>query len=98
MLQRNFFDNLSEDKIKDSIKKEGFNPIRFSNGSGDIYHEHKHPETKLLAFLKGSMEVKVGNETFQCKPKDKIIIPGNTKHSAVIGPDGCEFFWSEKLI
>ncbi len=44
------------------------------------------------------MEVKVGEETFQCKPGDKLIIPGDTKHSAIVGHDGCEFFWSEKLI
>ena len=44
------------------------------------------------------MEVRVGDETFQCKAGDKVIVDGNVKHSAVVGPEGCTFFWSEKLM
>lgn len=98
MYYKQFYKDLQESEIEKSIKDEGFDPMKYSNGPGDVYPPHSHPETKLLAFLEGSMEVKVGEETFQCIKGDKIIIPGNTPHSAVVGPSGCTFFWSEKMM
>lgn len=80
------------------MKEDGFDPIKISDPSGRIYSPHTHPETKLLAFLSGSMGVEVDGKTYQCEAFDKVIIPGNIKHSAVVGPEGCTFFWSEKLI
>jgi quercetin dioxygenase-like cupin family protein len=43
------------------------------------------------------MEVTVEGKKFHCQPGDKLIINGNVQHSAVAGPQGCGFFWSEKL-
>jgi len=43
------------------------------------------------------MKVRVHNEDFNCYPGDKLIIPGNCEHSALVGSEGCSFFWSEKL-
>ena len=40
---------------------------------------------------------KVGDNTFNCSPGDKVVIPGNVEHEATAGPEGCVFFWSEKL-
>ncbi|MBI2051340.1 AraC family ligand binding domain-containing protein [Candidatus Roizmanbacteria bacterium] len=98
MFSQGVYKNLSEEEIAKKLQEEGFDPIRFENNPGYIYPRHKHPETKLLAFLKGSMEVKVGGETYYCEAGDKLIVPGDTLHSAVVGPHGCEFFWSEKML
>ncbi|MDE2026532.1 MAG: AraC family ligand binding domain-containing protein [Patescibacteria group bacterium] len=78
--------------------KEGFDPISITNFPGYEYSLHKHPETKLLVFLKGSMDVTTQNKTYHCIVGDKLIIPSNTLHRAVVGKDGCTFFWSEKLL
>lgn len=98
MFYKNFYANLTEVEIEKSIRNEGFNPIKFENDPGDNYSPHQHPETKLLAFLDGEMEVKAGEENFSCRKGDKLIIPGNTFHSAIVGPTGCTFFWSEQLV
>ncbi len=95
---KNFYSDLTEKEIYKKIKEEGFTPIKISDSPGYVYNEHSHPETKLLAILEGEMKVIVENEKTTLKKGDKLIIPGNTKHSAVIGKDGCIFFWSEKLI
>ena len=81
-----------------AIHDEGFDPLLITDPPGAKYPPHTHPETKLLAFLRGSMEVTVKGERFNCKPGDRVLIPGNTEHSALVGPDGCDFFWSEKLL
>lgn len=93
----NFYAELSEEKIEEAIRREGFEPLRISDPPGHAYPSHRHPETKLLAFLRGTMTVRVGEASFRCTPGDKVVIPGNVEHSAVVGPEGCVFFWSEKL-
>ncbi len=98
MYYKNFYKELSEKEIEKSIRIDGFDPIRFSNRSGDVYRLHKHPETKLLAFLKGGMCVTVAGKHVTCRAGDKLIIPGNTPHSAKVDDDGCKFFWSEKIL
>lgn len=93
-----YYKTLSQNQIAESIQKDGFDPVYFNTPPGYIYSSHEHPETKLLAYLAGSMKVKVGGNTFECLARDKLLIPGNTLHSAIVGPEGCEFFWSEKLV
>lgn len=98
MFESKCFRNVKQEKILEVIKKEGYEPMLISNEPGHVYQLHSHPETKLLVFLQGAMEVTVGNRTFQCKPGDKLVIKSNIPHSAVVGPEGCTFFWSEKLV
>lgn len=98
MYFKNFYAGLSEAQIEKKVQEEGFTPMKYENGPGDVYPLHQHPETKLLAFLSGSMEVKAADETWSCKKGDKLLIPGNAPHSAVCGPSGCTFFWSEKVV
>src|SRR3989344_6712480 len=98
MYYSDFYNNMNLDEIQKNITNEGFNPISFSNKPGDVYRSHSHPETKLLAFLEGSMDVIVDGKKFSCKKGDKLIILGNIVHSAVVGDQGCRFFWSQKLI
>ncbi len=97
MFRPGHFRAIDEDRIAEEVQKEGFDPIRITDSPGRLYSPHRHAETKLLVFLKGSMEVHVAGEKYDCKPGDKLIIPGNTEHSALAGPGGCVFFWSEKL-
>lgn len=98
MFFKNFYKNLSEKEIFEKIKNERFDPIIITNGPGDIYPDHSHPQTKLLAILTGSMCVTVAGKHYQCEAGDKLIVPGNTQHSAKVDPVGCTFFWSEKLL
>jgi quercetin dioxygenase-like cupin family protein len=98
MYWKDYYTKLDIEFISREVKKEGFNPISISNHSGFVYAKHKHPETKLLVFLEGNMTVMVEGKTFLCQPGDKLIIPGNTFHEAIVGEKGCTFLWSEKLI
>lgn len=98
MYRPKYYKRLDEEKIRQDIKKEGFSPILISDPPGRVYYPHKHPETKLLAILSGGMKVEVGKEAYRLSVGDKLIIPGNVEHSAVVGEEGCVFFWSEKLM
>jgi len=98
MYSKQAFKNLSRAEIEKQIVREGFDPVLIHDHPGFYYSPHEHPETKLLVFLDGSMEVSVGEMSFECQPGDKLIIPGNTTHSARVGPQGCLFYWSEKIM
>jgi quercetin dioxygenase-like cupin family protein len=89
---------LSEPDIARKVSEAGFDPIRISDPPGHIYPPHSHAETKLLAFLRGGMRVTIAGQTYECSPGDQLIIPGNVEHSAVIGREGCVYFWSEKIL
>jgi quercetin dioxygenase-like cupin family protein len=92
-----FFARTDKESVAAEIRKDGFDPVLIHDPPGQAYPPHRHPETKLLAFLLGEMTVKVGDNSFTCSSGDKLLIPGNLEHSAVVGPEGCVFFWSEKL-
>jgi quercetin dioxygenase-like cupin family protein len=96
MYQAKFYKSINEERIAEEVRREGFDPLRIIDPPGRIYHPHRHPETKLLVFLHGSMSVKIAGEQYDCHAGDKLIISGNTEHSAVVGSEGCAFFWSEK--
>jgi hypothetical protein len=53
---------------------------------------------RALAFLQGGMQVTVGGQSYRCQAGDKLLIPGNIEHSAVVDPGGCVYFWSEKIV
>lgn len=90
--------NKAENEILKEVVKLGFEPQKFSDRAGYIYQPHKHNETKLLVFLDGEMEVMVDGKKFICQKGDELIIPSDKTHSAIVGDNGCTFFWSEKLI
>jgi quercetin dioxygenase-like cupin family protein len=99
MYSKNFYPiGTSRNKIENDIKKEGFTPHLITNSPGYRYEPHQHPQTKLLLCVKGSMSITVDLERYSFEPGDKLIIPGNTPHSALVGPHGCTFYWSEKII
>jgi quercetin dioxygenase-like cupin family protein len=98
MLQKGFFNETPKEKIKEIMQNEGFSPKLITDKPNFIYEPHKHPETKFLACLEGSMKVIVKGKTYNFSPGDKLVIPGNTIHSGVVSDRGCVYFWSEKLV
>lgn len=88
---------MDRNRVNRAVREEGFDPLLITDPPGRVYPPHAHPETKLLAFLGGAMTVRVRGEKYACRSGNRLLIPGNEEHSARVGPDGCDFFWSEKL-
>ena len=79
------------------VRAEGWAPVVVADPPGAVYRRHRHPEAKLLAFLAGSMNVTIAGKTYGCGPGDKLAIPGNVEHAAIVGPTGCTYLWSEQI-
>ena len=86
-----------EKAVLASLRTAGWDPIPITDPPGFVYPPHRHMAAKLLVILDGSMEVAVAGEVRHCRPGDQLVIPGEVEHAAVVGPDGCRFFWSEQI-
>lgn len=56
---------------------------------GSILAEHKHENEQMGFVLSGSMTMRIGGEERELHAGDTYVIPSNTPHDAVTGPEGC---------
>ncbi len=73
------------------LRALGVWPTTWSNGPGDRYGEHEHPTTKLLVCAEGSITFLVGpnGDPAELHAGDGFELPAGTRHSAIVGPEGC---------
>jgi mannose-6-phosphate isomerase-like protein (cupin superfamily) len=85
------------DGILAMVHAEGWAPLLIDEPAGYTYTPHHHEEDKLIVVLEGEMAVTLGAEDIKCRPGDRLIIPGGVTHAAVMGDQGCIYFWSEQV-
>ncbi len=61
---------------------------RWSNAPHVVYAEHTHDRDKLLFCIEGSIVFDTPDGEISMTPGDRLDLPGGTRHSAVVGPDG----------
>lgn len=73
------------------LRDAGVDPYAWSNGPGDRYAAHRHPYTKLLMCAEGSITFLVGRQgvPVELRPGDGFVLPPDTEHAAIVGPEGC---------
>lgn len=89
------YGGLSEDEIFARLTCEGHRPIRVIEQPGAIYDSHLNTYDLVLAFLRGSAEIRVGEQVYHCIPGDKLNIPGSLPHSAVVGTQGVVYLMTQ---
>jgi hypothetical protein len=76
--------------LEAALRREASDVYGWSNGPGDTYAEHEHGYTKLLYCTRGSIDFVLGDGTrVAMKPGDRLVLAPRTRHSAVVGADGC---------
>lgn len=93
--ERQAYINLNEDEIFGQITREGYTPRRVVEAPGSVYDSHTNPCDLVLAFLRGSAEIRVGEHVYHCVPGDKLNIPGCLPHSAVVGTQGLVYLMTQ---
>jgi mannose-6-phosphate isomerase-like protein (cupin superfamily) len=80
----------TEEALESIFRDEGLRPSWWSNGPGDRYGAHSHPYHKVLYCARGNIrfDLPALGEGFELRPGDRLDIPPQTPHSAVVGPDG----------
>jgi quercetin dioxygenase-like cupin family protein len=76
--------------IEAALRGEARDVYGWSNAAGDTYGEHEHGYTKLLYCVRGSIDfVLADSRHVAMKPGDRLVLPPRTRHSAIVGPEGC---------
>ncbi len=77
--------------VAERLRAAGVKPSSWSNGPGDRYAAHSHAYTKLLMCAAGSITFRVGeaDETVELHPGEGFVLPPDTQHAAIVGPEGC---------
>ncbi len=73
----------------DRLRAQGLDPYRWGNGPGDRYAAHRHEYDKVIVLERGSITFGLADGTaIELGPGDRLELPANTQHDAVVGSDG----------
>jgi hypothetical protein len=76
--------------LEERLRGEARDTYGWSNAPGDTYGEHEHGYTKLLYCTRGSIDfVLTDGERVPMRPGDRLVLRPRTRHSAIVGPEGC---------
>jgi len=80
----------TESRLRQLCAYEGLSPYHWANGPHDVYSAHTHSYDKVIYVVRGSITFglpKLG-EKLTLKAGDRLDLPANTVHDAVVGPSG----------
>ena len=75
--------------IEAALRREARDVYGWSNAPGDTYSEHEHGYTKVLYCTRGSIDFVLADGRVSMRPGDRLVLPPRTRHSALVGPEGC---------
>jgi quercetin dioxygenase-like cupin family protein len=72
------------------LSSENLAPYAWGNPPHDRYPAHRHPYHKVLICLSGSIvfDLPELGRAFELRPGDRLDLPPDLLHAAVVGPDG----------
>ena len=80
------------DTLREELAREPHTFATWSNGPADSYAPHSHTYDKLLVCLRGSITftLPATGQRLALAPGDRLWLPAQTAHSAVVGAAGVE--------
>jgi quercetin dioxygenase-like cupin family protein len=78
------------DDVMQRLQREARDAYGWSNEPGYRYGAHRHPYTKILYCVAGSIDfvVEPSGEVIALHAGDRMELPAGTLHSARVGPQG----------
>jgi quercetin dioxygenase-like cupin family protein len=77
--------------LMERLRGEASSCYSWSNGPGDRYAPHRHDYEKVLYCVDGSITfvLEADGRRLELKAGDRMVLPAETMHSAVVGAGGC---------
>jgi quercetin dioxygenase-like cupin family protein len=88
---------LSERCIAQLEKENWPNIYEWQDKPGTVYNEHSHQGKVVLFITEGSIDLTIDSSTRTLRTGDRLDVPPQTPHSAVVGPSGCQFVVAEEI-
>lgn len=86
---------LSERYIR-QLESEGYAQVYEGQDKPDaVYPPHSHEEKSSMCVTDGSIIFEINGQTQEVTAGNRIDIPANTEHSAVVGPEGVIYIVGE---
>jgi mannose-6-phosphate isomerase-like protein (cupin superfamily) len=80
----------TESTLTKLCAEQGLSPYPWSNGPHDVYAAHSHSYDKVIYVVRGSITFGLPEleHRLTLRPGDRLDLPANTVHDAVVGPQG----------
>lgn len=80
----------TESTLTKLCAEQGLHPYAWSNGPHDVYSAHTHSYDKVIYVVRGSITFGLPElgEQLILQAGDRLDLPANTVHNAVVGPQG----------
>jgi quercetin dioxygenase-like cupin family protein len=72
-----------------NVAGEELNVAILELGPDAVAAEHAHPNEQLGLVIRGTITLRIADETRELGPGATYAIPGGVVHGATAGPDGC---------
>jgi quercetin dioxygenase-like cupin family protein len=59
---------------------------------------HTHPTDETLHIVAGSITFEVAGERSECGPGDRLLLPAETPHASMAGPEGCLYVIALRMV
>jgi hypothetical protein len=83
--------------LKQQLRDEGFGHVyEWKDEPNGVYPEHEHKGKVSLFVVSGSV-VFSGDISKTLNSGERFDVPIAVKHSAVVGPEGCEWIVGEEI-
>ncbi len=76
--------------VEARLAADGLEASEWGNDPGDRYVQHRHDYDKVLVCVAGSIDFGLPEleRTVRLEPSDRLDLPSNTLHDAVVGRSG----------
>lgn len=80
----------TEDILWQLLESDDLAPFRWENNPYEVYMAHKHPYTKVIVVVAGSITFgfPIEGEPITLTAGDQLELPANLMHNAAVGADG----------
>jgi quercetin dioxygenase-like cupin family protein len=83
--------------LERQLQAEGYEVTYIQKDEPGIEHlDHKHRITSAHIVLEGSMDITLNGVVHHLGSGDRLDVPANANHSAIVGAEGCTYLVGEK--
>ncbi len=79
------YSGCSEKELKSRLQSEGYSAMSWQDPPGAFYSEHSHNHDDSIAVSSGSIAFGINDKSFELSARDSLVLPANTKHTAING-------------